>query len=250
MRVAYVNLVDTADSVTPLTNDLLFPIENTQNQRLSKRWRSTARTAQTVVVDLGSAKDVDTLAILGHSLSSSVALTVEAHTSDSWGAPDFTTSLSFNTGAILKYLAAAETFRYWRYTLDDASASNAYVEVGRLWLGERITIDPSSLLGFTVTKRRSDTVVTGRDRQKYSTEGVGWRAFQFSFPRTKVTMLNTIQTLYDTVGLHSSFIFSNFDTARDYTIVDPVYVSFTGDVAFNHTRSQKYQYSLSFEEDR
>ena len=250
MRLAYDNLIDAATAPTALTEDLLYPIENVQNQRLSKRWRSTAATSQTVIVDLGSAQAVDTVAILGHSLTTSAVVSIDAHTSDSWGAPAYTTTLTALTGPILKYLASAETYQYWRFNISDASAASTYVEAGRLWLGERLTIDPSSLYNFSVTKTRSDTVTYGRDRQKYATEGVGWRRFSMAFPKTGSSALTNVLTMYDTVGNHESIIFSNFDSSRSYTLVEPVYCSIVGDIAFNHARAQKYTWNLELEEDR
>jgi len=250
MRLAYNNLIDAATAPTALTEDLLYPIENVQNQRLSKRWRSTAATSQTVIVDLGSAQAVDTVAILGHSLTTSAVLTIEGNATDVWTSPSVVTSLTALTGPILKYLASAETYQYWRFNISDASAASTYVEAGRLWLGERLTIDPSSLYNFSVTKTRSDTVTYGRDRQKYATEGVGWRRFSMAFPKTGSSALTNVLTMYDTVGNHESIIFSNFDSSRSYTLVEPVYCSIVGDIAFNHARAQKYTWNLELEEDR
>ena len=251
MRIAYTNLIDAASAPTCLTTDLLYPAANIQNGRLSKRWRSTSPTAQTVVVNLGSAMSVDTIAILGHNLSTSSTLTIEAHTSDSWGTPALSAvTLTHSTSAVLKFLSASQSYQYWRFTLDDATNSDAYVEAGRLWLGEYLTIDPTSTVAFTVTKLRSDTVAYGRDRQKYSTEGVGWREFNLSFPRTNGSVLTAVQTMYDTVGNHGSLLFCNFDSLRTYPLVEPVYCSIVGEIAFRHTRYMKFEYGIALEEDR
>ena len=251
MRIAYSNLIDAGTAPTALTTDLLYPVANLQNQRLAKRWRSTTPTAQTIVVNLGSAQAVDTLAVLGHNLSGSATVIVEAHTSDSWGTPALSAiSLAYNAGAILKYLAAAQTYQYWRYTLDDATNSDGYVEAGRIWLGTFLVIDPSSLDAFTVTKKRSDTVTYGRDRQKYATEGVGWRQFDLSFPRTGGTSLTAVQTMYDTVGNHGSLIFSNFDSLRTFDLVEPVYCSIVGEIDFNHGGFMQFLWGIQLEEDR
>ena len=250
MRIAYTNLIDSGSAPTALTENSAYLTSSLQNQRLAKTWRSTSPTAQTIVCNLGSALAVNTIAVLGHNLSGSAAVTVEAHASDSWGAPSFTTSMTYNSAAILKFLASNETYQYWRFTLDDATNSDGYVEAGRIWLGTYLTIDPSSLLNFTVIKRRSDTVVYGRDRQKYATEGVGWREFNLSFPRTSGTALTSVLTMYDTVGNHSSVIFCNFDTSRAYEIVEPCYCSIVGEMDFRHTRHMRFDWSLTLEEDR
>lgn len=250
MRIAYTNLVDTATAPTVLTENLLYPVENLQNGRLASRWRSTTPTAQTVVVDLGAAADVNTVAILGHNITTAATLTISANATDEWSAPTYTTSLTHSTGAILKFLSAAESYRYWEFAIDDDANSDGYIEAGRIWLGTYLAIDPASLLSFSVTKRRSDTVVYGRDRQKYATEGVGWRAFDLSFPRTSGTALTNVLTMIDAVGLHDSVIFCNFDSRRDYEIVEPCYCSISEEVTFRHTRRMKFEYTLTLEEDR
>lgn len=250
MRIAYTNRIAAGSVPTTLTEDLLYPEENLHNQRLAKRWRSTDASAQTVVCNLASAQAVNTIAILGHNISSSATLTIEAHTSDSWGAPSYTTSLTYNAAAILKFLDASQTYQYWRYTIDDSTNSDGYVEVGMLWLGTYLTIDPSSLDAFTVTKRRSDQSIYGRDRQKFATEGVGWRQFDLSFPRTGGTALTDVLTMIDTVGLHSSVIFCNFDSLRTYELVEPVYCSIVGEVPFSHARNMHFTWALQLEEDR
>lgn len=249
MRFAYSNLVDDA-TLTASSEDLRFPVENAQDQRLAKVWRTQQATSVTCVVDLGSAQAVDTVAIVGHDLSTSATLTIEGNAADSWGAPTFSTALTALDGMILKFFASAQTFQYWRFVIDDASAANAYVSIGRLWLGEYITPDPAASASFTVTKRRNDTVTYGRGRQKFATPGVGWRRFDLSFRRTQGTALSSILTMFDTIGTHSSFIFANFDTRRDYPIVEPCYVSLQGDIDFSHTKGMKFGYSLTLEEDR
>jgi len=250
MRIAYTNLIDAGSAPTTSTEDLLYPEENLHNQRLAKRWRSTDPSAQTIVCNLGSAQAVDTIAIMGHNISASATLTIEAGTADSWGSPAFTTSLTYNTAAVLKFLAAAQTYQYWRFTIDDGSNSDGYVEVGRFWLGTYLALDPSSLDSFTVTKTRSDTVGSGRDFQKFATQGVGRRIFSLQFPWTSGTSLTAIQTMYDTVGNHSSMIFCNFDSLRTYVLVDPCYVSIEGDINFQHQGYQHYTWGLTLSEDR
>ena len=103
MRIAYTNLIDAGTVGSASTVNLLYPTTNVQNQRLSKRWRITTPTAQTLVIDLGSAKSVDTVAVLGHNLSASAAVSVEAHTADSWGTPALSAvSLTYSSAAILQ----------------------------------------------------------------------------------------------------------------------------------------------------
>lgn len=249
MRIAYLNLFDSATAVTASSEDILYPVENLDSPRLAKEYRTEDASAQTIVVDLGAAQDVDTIAIISHNISASADTVIEANASDAWGSPSFTTSLTWQSGMILKYLSSAESYRYWRFSVDDGTNADGYVSIGKLWLGERIQITPTSLLNFSVRKVRDDVVVYGRGRQKYANAGEGWRRFDLRFPRTRTTTLSAIQTMYDTVGNHTSVIFSNFDTIRDYEIVEPCYCSIVGDLDFSHRRGMQFEYTLRFEED-
>jgi len=250
MRIAYTNLLDdlVLADFTPSGTATGFPITNVQEQRLSVRWRSVTPTAQSVIIDFGTAQTIDTAAILGHNISSSASSITVLTASDgsTWSTIG---TLVHNADAMLVFASA--TNQYFQFSIDDPLNSDGYVEVGRLWLGSYVTISPSSLLDFRVVKRRSDMVTIGKNRQKYASPGVGWRRFEMSFPATGGSILSAIQTMFDTVGNHSSVIFTNFDTEyADYPIVYPVYASIEGDLSFTHDKRQKYAYSIILEENK
>jgi hypothetical protein len=249
MRIAYFNRINalSAASITASTEDLLYPASNLLSQRLAKPFRTQHASAQTVVIDFGTAVTIDVAAILGHNVTSAATMTIEANATDSWGAPSATASLTWDSGIILRYLASAETFRYWRFAVDDSA--NDYISIGALWLGEYVSIDPSSTTNFSVTKVRDDTVVYGRGRQKYANEGEGWRKFDLRFPVTDGTALTVIETMYDTVGNHTPLIFANFDELRTYPLVEPCYCSLSGDLKFEHRGYMGFEFALSMEED-
>ena len=247
MRIAYTNLVDSASAFTAI-EATGFPIENVQEQRLSVRWRSQAATAQTVVIDLGTAQTVTTAAILGQNISASASTISVLSCADAstWSTIG---TLVHNADAMLLFFTSTSE-RYWEFSIDDPLNADGYIEVGRLWLGDYVTISPSSLLDFTVVKRRSDMVTFGKNRQKYAVPGEDWRRFEMSFPPTGGSALTAVQTMYDTVGNHSSVIFTNFDTDYSYPLVYPVYASIEGDISFEHDKRQKYSYSMVLEENK
>lgn len=245
MRVAYTNLLDSA-TLTPLSETAGYVVENVQDQRLSVKWVSTTATTQTVIVDLGAATSITVMAILGHNIASTSTVVVNANTADSWGAPAVTNSITWNVGPMLKFVSS-QNYRYWRFSFSGLTTS---AQIGRLWLGTYVTIDPSSLLSFPVTKRRDDINTYGKGRQKYSTSGgVTWRKVSMSFPASQEATLQIIQNLYDAVGTYKSFIFCNFDDLRTYSLVDPMYCSITGDIQFTHTSNMRFEYQIDLEED-
>jgi hypothetical protein len=248
MRMAYTNLIDplAASCVTALTTLSGYPVTNLQDQRLSTKWISDTATTQTIIFDFGSTTGTVTVcALMGHVITSSAITTIAGDDTNTWTAGTTVETLTYNTGMIIKYFTGM-THRYWRLKLTGLDAA---AQIGRVWLGDYIQIDPSSLDNFTVTKKRDDNVMHGRGRQKYASIGESWRQFDLSFPQTKGTTLTAIQTLHDTVGNHSSFVFCNFDTERSYPLVDPCYVSINDDVSFSHSGNQRYTYNLALEEE-
>lgn len=249
MRIAYTNLLDdlAASAMTALTENSLFPLTNVQDQRLSTVFRSTACTSQTIILDLGATTATTIVALLGHNLSTSATVTVDAAATNSW--PGATVcSVTYNAGAMLTFYASTG-YRWWRLSINDASNADGYLQIGRVWLGTYMTVDPSSLLSFKVTRLRSDNVWHGKGRQKFASPGSGWRRFELAFPRSNDSMIAQIEDFQDAVGLHSSFIFCNFDSIRGYSLVEPCYCSLSQDISFAHDTNLNWTYDLVMEEE-
>lgn len=251
MRIAYKNIIDDIASSAITPSSVVFPIANIKEQRLSIRWKSDSATTQSIVFDLNpistALTSINTIAILGHNIITGTGITVEANTTDSWGTPAFSTSMTvIESGAILNFLSSSQLYRYWKFSF----SGQGNLEIGRIWLGEYITIMPSCLIGFTVTKMRSDNVEHNRGRQKFANIGIGWRKFEMEFPPTGEDTIRIVSGLFDYVGNHSSFIFCNFDSLRDYILVEPCYVSINNDkLDFTNTNNMKFNWSLELEEE-
>lgn len=246
MRITHSNLIDSLKSASVIASSVLtdYPVFNVCDQRLSTQWHSDSASVQTVVIDFGTAVSITTAAVLGHNILDGTVIRIEANTINSWSSPAYSETLTWNEGVILKFFTA-QSYRYWRFYIGQGN-----LEIGRLWLSTYVTIDPSSLLDFTVTYKNSDINIYGIHRQKFSVAGVTWRAFNFNFPPTESTMINTINDLFDEIGIYTSVIFCNFDGGDiGYEMVTPCYVSISSEPQFTHTENMKWEYSLALEED-
>ena len=250
MRIAYNNYIDllTSTAITVLTVAINYPFTNTQDQRLSQQYRTTAVTSQTIILDLGSAKSISTTAIISHNFTPSVSVTIEGNTSNSWpGATSKT--IIYNAGMMLNFFTPV-SYQWWRFTISDPTNINGYLSIGRLWLGDYLTIDPSSSIDFKITKKRSDRVIHGRGQQKFASKGSTWKEFNLSFPNTEYAMVDSISLMYDTIGNHSSCIFCNFDTLRGIlNLVEPTYVSIQNEINFTNDEGRIMNYSLTLQEE-
>lgn len=254
MRIAYNNFLDGLEStdISASSYDILYPLTNVLDQRLTVKWQTEDVTTATAIFDLGATAACSIFAILSHNLVSGGTVVVNGNDNIASGltwvtsGESSTQTITYNAGIMLAFVSPISN-RYWKFTFSGQTQNG--INIGRLWIGDYITVSPSSTNDFQVIKKRDDTVVYGKNRQKYASIGNTWRRFELSFPRTAGTTLTAIQTLYDTVGNHSSFIFCNFDSIRTYPLVDPCYVSIDGDIGFSHTTRQFYNYGLSLEED-
>jgi len=290
MRIAYRNIVDGIDSgnITCSTADPNFPVSNIQDQRLSM-YTLAGTTAEFVFDFTGHGYKINTVALLGHNISSSASIYIYFNYINDWANPAVTQVLTWNKDVIMKFLdtpvyvgtaeienaneltsavvpidnlttesgnlliteAGDSLIRQDKYAFAKVKiVNNVAVQLGRVWMGDYLTISPSSLLDFKVYKKRSDINIYGKDRQKFSIPGVSWRAINLKFPPTDNTMLSSILDWFDMVGLYRSFIFCNFDTLRGYALVEPLYCSISSDIGFTHQQSMKFSYELNLEEDK
>ena len=196
--------------------------------------------------DLNNGLGVNTVAMLGHNVNTGTSVRIQGNWSNNWDDPEFDEQIVVRPDVSMLFLDNTYTYKYWRF----AFGSQGDLEIGRLWLGEYLQIDPSSLNSFSVVKKRSDNVIHGKNRQKWAVPGIGWRRFELSFPRTSEAMIYRLSQMYDEVGNHSSLIFCNFDDLVKYELVRPCYVSIDGDIGFSHTKRQKYEWSLNLEEEK
>jgi hypothetical protein len=222
----------TEAEITHLYNDESFI---TENDGLVGKW------------NVNDGLGVNTAAILGHNLDTAT-LTAKIQASDNnyWTDPPVDETLTISPTTILKFLSDTYYYKYWRFYFPEGLSA---LDIGRLWLGDYMTIDPSSLTDFKVIKKRSDTVIHGKDRQKWASEGVGWRRIEMNFPPTEETMIRKLTNFYSEVRNHSSFIFMNFDSIREYALVEPIYCSIDGSLGFTHDNRMKFSWSLNIEEE-
>jgi len=248
LRIAYNNLIDSINSanIVASSEDSSYPAGNLQEQRLAVKWLADSATSQNVVFDLGSAQSVLTMAIVSHNIASTATITVNGNATNMWTAPSVVQSLTWNEDIVMKFISS-QSYQYWQFAFTGLTQA---LSIGRIWLGSYVTISPSSTENFDVTLKNNDIVTFGKDQQKYASPGITWREISLSFPPSYPSVTTIIQTLYETVGEHDSFLFMNFDSLRDYPLVDPLYCSIQGDMKFDHQTRQKYSYSLKLVENR
>jgi hypothetical protein len=247
MRWLYDNKFDAYDILSATTELANFPSSNTQNIHTSTRWRTTAETAQAIVIDAGAGNTItaDCIAIAGHNLSSGATIKFQMHTSDAWGAPDLDETITYRSGIMIKFFTSTAK-RFIRFYFDDAANTDGYIEIGRLFAGTYFQVDPSSLSEFPIRNIRNDIVFDTDTNNTYGTEVTGWREFSYGFPPTDYTQIAGVRTMWNTIGKFKPFFMLNYDTR--FTEIEPAYCRIISNFDEDWKGHNKISYNFEFRE--
>ena len=105
-------------------------------QEKGRVFRSADGTSVTFDINLGSAQRVRAFAMLDHNLGSTGTIRLQGNSSASWGSSPFDETITWASPSVTLFFDA--TYRYWRLTLTDSSAT--YIEVGKLFLGDYLEL--------------------------------------------------------------------------------------------------------------
>lgn len=165
-------------------------------------WRSLdVADAINIVADLGSAQTVDAVALLDHNFSSGATITLEANTTDSWGAVPLSESLTWQSGKILKYLTTTpRSYRYWRLVVTDTGNTNPYLQISEWFLGTYF--EPTRDVDYRHVRRDQATLRTnpggrGPDFRKLERRQA---QYQVQFTALPSTDIDAFQTMFDYVA--------------------------------------------------
>ena len=146
--IATPTIVDQASTITSGNEEALFPVTNLQSMQPSQKWRTQSLVSIFTIVDIGSEKGFDFIALVGTNATDGAtwrirtANTVSALTSSpiydsstivQW--PEASLSSLSETPAI-HYTSAIVSSAYVRIDITDASNSAGYFEAGRLFIAE------------------------------------------------------------------------------------------------------------------
>ncbi len=224
MRFFYNNLVDGVVTMTPTSEVATLPVENIANEARTLPWRTGTSTAtERVVIDLGAAAAATSIILLDHTLTAGdSAITLEAHTSDAWGAPSFTTTLTYAADIIVKVFSS-QSFRYWRLSFTKSSAGEPR-DIGRVFLGVYYeTAEQPDYDGYKdelVDLSESEDTPSG---QTYTDLRDKFRIFTCDFSRISQTEIVYVRAFADYVGTSVSF-FQQVDPNGSAPLNECVYV--------------------------
>lgn len=161
------NLVDQS-TLTASTENANFPVENIQDYRRSKVFRSTTN-SDNIVFDFGETSEVNTVFLIsdkrnGFGFST---VTLEFNGTNSWGAPAATESVTFSTefGVGFKEFTTTHSYRFCRMVI---TSTLGYCEVANIFLGKKNDITRSIDFGWSYRDSELVNQKTNRYGQIFS----------------------------------------------------------------------------------
>ena len=135
----FYNLVDQDTTVlTASDENAFYPVENIQDPRSTKVFRSSSASAS-VVFDFITTEDIDLICVrpnIRTGFGFTGSLTIEANPTDSWGGgAAYSTTLTPNSDYNFGFLnlAATESYRFWRIT----GTGTSYLELSNIFFGQK-----------------------------------------------------------------------------------------------------------------
>lgn len=178
-----------------------FPAAALIDMNRDRRLRSAGLDSpNAIVVDLGSAQTVQALIIMDHNISSGAVITLMGNSSNSWGSPAFSESVTWVDKKILHYLSTSQTYRYWRLAIDDDLNGDGYIEIGELYLGPYL--EPSK--NFDNGYSRDAGALTNSNSTPYGITRYRFlnmeRPFKYKYSGLSLADLTLMEAMFSTLG--------------------------------------------------
>jgi hypothetical protein len=187
--IAYRNLADTA-TLLASSQELLAPVTNLQHPDVSRRWRSTEAGLGSFVVDLGALTSIDTVALIGTTMSASGTLRIRISATDSTGVAGglFDSGVDLvdaDYNQTIALLTTPVSGRYILFSLADADAD--YVEAGRVFVGLRSQFEINFSYGWSITTVDRSVTKDTRGGQTQVWRDNLYRVFDVAFENLSVS---------------------------------------------------------------
>ena len=243
------NLFDKA-TLTASSANPNFPVSRIQHRWHVRTWRSAdgaAPLSANIVIDLGSAKAIQSLIIKNHNFSSSAVVKIQGNAANDWAAPAVDVTLTI-ADLITYFWTAEQEYRYWRLLMTDASPVTTYLEIGRLFLGPYFS--PSINLSNDYTVRHFDPsgVDFSDGGQITTSQRTRFRVMDMSFLLIPPADLAEFEDIFADRGIGREFFFTR---DRDLASTTTIYARMATPLQITHIhRDQLYDVAFSIEELR
>jgi hypothetical protein len=195
--------------------------------------------------DLAAAKDVG-IAILHYFNidTTNGAVQLQGNATDVWTAPSLDDAMA-GTDIWVKWYSADESYRYWRFVINDTQNSNGFVYLGIPYLGEFYTPDPGLAARFAEEYEELSEVGFADSGAPFQHEKLRARKYRLVWPGMSTTEKNYMKNAAAFLRLGRPFFFF-LDPQNDTD--GGVYVINIKPVVIQHLPPNKWQVTMQVEE--
>lgn len=187
MRILWDNKAIDAD-LTEYSQNPDYPVENIQDTRLSRYYRSLDENEQYIIIDGGVGITASYIAIFNHNLTSGATIRLEGGDEDSnddvdWDNPSVRITIPWTEYYLIREFTE-QTHDRWRLYFDDPDNQDEYIKIGFVYLGTYLQMPPM--------KRDQEIPVF---TESYRTIGTGGQAYgdknyRYRNPKVKFSYLS------------------------------------------------------------
>lgn len=200
-----------------------LPLSNLGHRALGKVARSTDLqiVSTQFVADLGAARTVRIVGLVGHNLGSAATVRIRASASSDFSASGYdsgwinawyiaytSTERDGSTASFIYILPANKTYRYWSIEISNTGNGAGYVQLGRLFLGEMWQFTAYPSYGATLGWESATTLQTAMSGTEYFSRRPPARVARFVLDRlTKSESFDTAFELMRRAGIDQELIY-------------------------------------------
>lgn len=205
--IDYNYVVQSTVDLTASTASSSFPVSNLKSLHRTKVWRSTNNTNQTVVIDLKTSEEIDSVVVLfhpldGNKLTPDAVISMQGNATNEWSSPAVSVTLTLDEDfEVASYFwSTANEYRYWRLKVTDPTNESDYIEIGKVILGKATQLSQCPEIGFSYMNDDLSSVSRTEYNQVYSDVKPNVRSFEFNYNILTYADFETLQDIYDRVG--------------------------------------------------
>lgn len=150
------NLITASATITPSSEDSVYPAEYLYDRQAARVFRSTSLTTLSILIDFGAAVQADTIAIVNHNLTAAATLSLKAGATSP--PADAVATPVYRANDIWKAFTATAA-RYWLLEITDTNT--AVLEIGQLLLGVRTVLPRARRIGSGYKPARRRGTISG-----------------------------------------------------------------------------------------
>ena len=201
MRILWNNLADVC-TLTDSGEQSGFPGANVQHPFLIKQLWTLTAAAQWIKFDAGNGNTlaIDTGAIAQHNISAAASIHLQGNATDVWTAPSVDIVATWSAGIILIDVGSIQTYRFWRFYIDDPTNTTGFLKIGRLGLYPKYQAQEPPERSIISGIVDSTVVTFNPSQQTYSDLGTISRTYTIPMGSVKEATRQSLMSIYAAVG--------------------------------------------------